>query len=191
MNRHLFGIVVILISTLASADGGAIQQQIAQSARQQIGQTLFYDPAYVRLDYPGGDVALDRGVCTDVVIRSLRGVDIDLQQLIHEDMSANFSRYPRNWGLSRPDRNIDHRRVPNIITYYQRQGRSLPLPLKPESLRTGDLVTWMLPGNLPHIGVVSSVEGDDVLIVHNIGRGAREERVLHHWPITAHLRPAE
>lgn len=115
---------------------------------------------------------------------------IDLQVDIHQDMKANFSAYPKNWGLKKPDPNIDHRRVLNIIAYYQCQKRSLPLPIEEDNLRPGDLIAWTLPGNLPHIGVVSAV-GHEVLIVHNIGLGAREEAVLRDWPIMAHLRPLD
>ena len=153
-----------------------------------MGQTIYYDPAYVRLSYPGGDEPLERGVCSDVVIRALRSVGIDLQVLISQDMKAYFKAYPQNWGLSRPDPNIDHRRVLNIIAYYQRQKCSLPLPVEIANLQPGDLITWTLPGNLPHIGVVTVINGSQVLLVHNIGLGAREEAVLYNWPRTAHLR---
>ena len=174
-------------SGLAEINGLAV----AEAALSQVGVTKIYDPSYVKLDYPGGDVPLERGVCTDVVVRALRKAGVDLQVLIHRDMRANFKAYPQNWGLRGPDKNIDHRRVPNIVTYYQRQGRSLALPINKHRLKPGDLIAWMLPGNLPHIGVVSRVQGDKVWLVHNIGLGAREEQVLEHWPITAHLRPLD
>ena len=167
----------------------ACGEDVARAAQDQVGVTLYYDPSYVKLAYPGGDIPLERGVCTDVVIRALRQAGIDLQMLIHQDMRANFKAYPQNWGLSGPDRNIDHRRVPNIIAYHTRQGLSLPLPIAADKLKAGDLITWMLPGNLPHIGVVSRAQGQEVWIVHNIGAGAQEEMVLFSWPITSHLRP--
>ena len=163
--------------------------EVVEGARAQLGKTLFYDPAYVKLDYPGGDVPIVRGVCTDVVIRALRASKIDLQQLIHEDMKANFSKYPNNWGLTKPDANIDHRRVPNIVRYYERQGKTLPLPVKVENVQPGDLVAWMLPNNRPHIGVVVEIKNGKARIVLNIGLGAREEAVLYDWDIIAHIRP--
>ena len=177
--------ILCLAALPAQADNA---RQIATAAQNQVGQTIYYDPAYVRLSYPGGDVPLERGVCSDVVIRALRSVGIDLQVLINQDMKAYFKAYPQNWGLSRPDPNIDHRRVLNIIAYYQRQKCSLPLPVEIANLQPGDLITWTLPHNLPHIGVVTVINGSQVLLVHNIGLGAREEAVLYNWPITAHLR---
>jgi uncharacterized protein YijF (DUF1287 family) len=161
------------------------------SARKQVGVTLVYDPAYVRLPYPGGDVPQERGVCTDVVIRALRPHGLDLQKAVHEDMRAHFGLYPKKWGLRAPDRNIDHRRVPNLQTWFARQGWSLRPTREASSYRPGDLVTWMLPGNLPHIGIVSdrrSLTGTP-LIIHNIGRGTREENILFDYPITGHYRP--
>lgn len=161
------------------------------AARRQIGVTRFYDPAYVTLDYPGGDVPKERGVCTDVVIRALRAEGLDLQQAVHEDMRAHFDRYPRTWGLRRPDPNIDHRRVPNLQVWFTRQGWSLTPSTRAADYRPGDLVTWMLPGNLPHIGIVSERFHHDgtPLIIHNIGAGTREENILFAYPITGHYRP--
>lgn len=163
------------------------------AARRQIGVTVVYDPAYVVLSYPGGDVAQDRGVCTDVVIRAMRDEGLDLQKTVHEDMRAHFDLYPKKWGLRRADRNIDHRRVPNLQTWFARQGWSLAPSQSASAYRSGDLVTWMLPGNLPHIGIVSDRTGsrDVPLIIHNIGRGTREEDILFAYPITGHYRPAK
>lgn len=164
---------------------------LVAAARRQIGVTVVYDPAYVVLPYPGGDVPQDRGVCTDVVIRALRTQGIDLQRRVHEDMRANFARYPRKWGLRAPDRNIDHRRVPNLQTWFARQGWALAPTHEADDYRAGDLVTWMLPGHLPHIGIVSDRKsfGGTPLIIHNIGRGTREENLLFDHPITGHYRP--
>ncbi len=165
---------------------------LAAAARKQIGVTVSYDPAYVRLPYPGGDVPASRGVCTDVVIRALRTQRIDLQQRVHEDMRAHFAKYPQKWGLRGPDSNIDHRRVPNLQTWFERQGWSLPVTSRAADYRVGDLVTWMLPGNLPHIGIVSdrrTMIGGTPLIIHNIGRGTREEDILFDHKITGHYRP--
>ena len=165
---------------------------LAAAARRQIGVTVRYDPAYVRLSYPGGDVPASRGVCTDVVIRALRTQRIDLQQRVHEDMRAHFAEYPQKWGLRAADSNIDHRRVPNLQTWFERQGWSLPVTSRAADYRAGDLVTWMLPGNLPHIGIVSdrkTMSGGTPLIIHNIGRGTREEDILFDHRMTGHYRP--
>lgn len=167
------------------------------AARTQVGVTVRYDPAYVRLPYPGGDVPEDRGVCTDVVIRALRAEGLDLQKAVHEDMRAHFAAYPNRWGLRAPDRNIDHRRVPNLQVWFERQGWSLPVPQRAlaqraSDYRPGDLVTWMLPGHLPHIGIVSDRRSADgtPLILHNIGRGTQEEDILFAYRMTGHYRPA-
>ena len=164
---------------------------LVAAARRQIDVTVVYDPAYVVLPYPGGDVPQDRGVCTDVVIRALRTQGIDLQKAVHEDMRAHFDRYPKKWGLRRPDRNIDHRRVPNLQTWSARQDWSLAPSQSASAYKPGDLVTWMLPGNLPHIGIVSDRTGSrgTPLIIHNIGRGTREENILFSYPVTGHYRP--
>ena len=152
-----------------------------------------YDPAYVDLKYPGGDVPTDRGVCTDVVIRAFRATGVDLQQLVHEDMKAHFAAYPHQWGLSRTDTNIDHRRVPNLMTFFARRHQSLPVPASAADYQPGDVVTWMLPGNLPHIGLVvnETAPGDPTrhLVVHNIGAGAQMEDVLFGFKQTGHYRP--
>lgn len=165
---------------------------LATAARKQIGVTVGYDPDYVRLSYPGGDVPASRGVCTDVVIRALRTQRVDLQQRVHDDMRAHFAEYPQKWGLRGPDSNIDHRRVPNLQTWFDRQGWSLPATSRAGDYRAGDLVTWMLPGNLPHIGIVSdrrTMPAGTPLIIHNIGRGTREEDILFDHRITGHYRP--
>ncbi|MDP0490548.1 MAG: DUF1287 domain-containing protein [Verrucomicrobiota bacterium JB023] len=163
------------------------------AARSQIGVTVKYDPSYVALDYPGGDIPLERGVCTDVVIRALRKVGLDLQKVVHEDMAANFDSYPKIWGLKRPDKNIDHRRVPNLKTYFKRQGFALPVSQKAEDYRAGDLVTCIVAGKLPHIMIVSSKKNRDgtPLVIHNIGRGTREEDALFAYPLTGHFRLLE
>ena len=159
--------------------------QIVQSARNQIGKTLRYDPAYTKLKYPMGDVPMEKGVCTDVVIRALREQNIDLQELVHQDMSRNFSVYPKRWGLKQPDTNIDHRRVPNLMTYFTRQGWAV----QDTNYQAGDIVTWELKGNRPHIGIVSDRKiGDRPLIIHNIGLGTRENDILYRYTITGHYR---
>ena len=165
-------------------------EQLISAARQQIGVTLSYDPVYRRLDYPGGDVPISTGVCTDVLIRALRGQGLDLQQAVHEDMRMHFTAYPQNWGLKRPDRNIDHRRVPNLMTWLRRQGLAQPISQQATDYLPGDVVTWDLGNGLTHIGIVSdhhSVQGVP-LILHNIGRGTQEEDILFAFKVTGHYR---
>lgn len=183
--------VRVASTTQASTLPASVSHPLVTAARQQIGVTVAYDPAYARIPYPGGDVPASRGVCTDVVIRALRTQGLDLQQRVHEDMHAHFTAYPQRWGLRGPDRNIDHRRVPNLQTWFARQGWSLPTTAQRDDYLPGDIVTWMLPGNLPHIGIVGDRDarpGGAPLIVHNIGRGAREENILFEYPITGHYR---
>lgn len=170
----------------AAVDGG----RLVEAARTQVGVTLGYDPAYRRIAYPGGDVPLATGVCTDVVVRALRAQGLDLQQRVHEDMRRHFSAYPRHWGLKRPDPNIDHRRVPNLMTWFDRQGLSLKVGQAAADYQPGDIVTWDLGRGLQHIGIISdrrSREGTP-LALHNIGQGTREEDILFRWPILGHYR---
>lgn len=166
-------------------------KQVIEAGLEQPKYTFYYDPAYVRIDYPGGDVPLERGVCTDVVVRAFRGGGVDLQKEVHEDMARAFDAYPTRWGMRRPDSNIDHRRVPNLRTYFSRRGKSLPVSRDAADYLPGDLVTWDLGGGVDHIGMVTNVWSDAAsryLIVHNIGRGARVEDVLFAWKITGHYR---
>lgn len=155
--------------------------RLALAARNQIGVTRSYDPSYVRLEYPMGDVPRDRGVCTDVVIRAYRDAfGIDLQQLVHEDMTAAFGDYPDIWGLTRPDRNIDHRRVPNLERYFERHGQSLQTPSDGAKWEPGDLYTMRYKGSLPHIGIVSdriSPSGRP-MVIHNMGWGTSEDDII-------------
>lgn len=165
--------------------------KLVSAARSQIGTTLRYDGSYRALAYPNGDVPADRGVCSDVVIRALRSShSFDLQQQLHEDMSRHFSLYPPLWGMKRPDRNIDHRRVPNLQTFFKRKGWSLPVTANPADYQPGDIVTSIVPPNLPHIMIVSekaSLFGRP-LVIHNIGAGTQEEDVLFDFKITGHYR---
>lgn len=167
-------------------------ERLIEAGLSQVGVTTIYDPAYVALTYPGGDVPPERGVCTDVIVRAYRsGLGLDLQKLVHEDMRKNFTAYPTAWGLKRPDRNIDHRRVPNLQTFFTRQGAALPLSDDASDFRPGDIVSQMLPGNLPHIAIVThlaSPDGARPLCVHNIGAGARLEDILFTYRITGHYR---
>ena len=164
---------------------------IVNAARWQIGKTTSYDPAYVGLKYPNGDIDISKGVCTDVVIRALRkSRKMDLQKLVHDDMRANFSKYPEIWGLRRTDKNIDHRRVPNLKTYFKRKGWSLAVTKKKADYKPGDLVTCTVAGKLPHIMIVSDVSDTDgtPMVIHNIGGGAHEESRLFEFPLTGHYR---
>ena len=165
-----------------------------EAARDRLAADVRYDGAYHSLTYPGGDVPADTGVCTDVVIRALRAAHgYDLQKEVHEDMRANFGAYPANWGLSRPDRNIDHRRVPNLETFFTRQEWSVPVSDDPDNYLPGDIVSWRLGGNLPHIGIITGRGPDGtVLAVHNIGGGPVEDDILFRVRIVGHFRlPAE
>ncbi len=164
--------------------------KLVRAARAQIGVTTHYDGAYRRIRYPMGDVPAQAGVCTDVVVRAWRAQGVDLQQLVHEDMRRARPAYPKLWGLKRPDTNIDHRRVPNLAVFFRRRGQSLPASRQPGDYRPGDMVTWMLPGNLPHIGIISdrkSASGTP-LVIHNVGAGTQEEDALLRWPVTGHYR---
>ena len=186
-------ITVAALLALSSTVMATPAQQLVDAARARTAHTVTYDGAYHVIGYPGGDVPAHIGVCTDVVIRSYRALaqPVDLQQRVHEDMQVNFDAYPstRIWGLSEPDRNIDHRRVPNLQVFFSRQGSALPVSADPAAYQPGDLVTWMLPGNLPHIGVVSDRRTDGrPWIIHNIGAGPKEEDRLFDYPITGHYR---
>ena len=185
--------------TLLFAPRGIAQpagQDVAFPIKVAIGGELraqkaeVYDPAYVKLTYPGGDVADDRGVCTDTVIRAFRHAGVDLQVEVHEDMRANFSAYPKNWGLTKPDRNIDHRRVPNLETLFRRKGGAKTISTSAADYRAGDIVSWRLSdGGLPHVGVVTrKKQGAQPLIAHNIGAGTQEEPCLFNWPMSGWFR---
>lgn len=166
--------------------------RLLDAAEAQIGETVIYDPSYVRLAYPGGDVPRERGVCTDVVIRAFRdGFDVDLQKLVHEDMRRNFAAYPTYWGMKGPDRNIDHRRVLNLATFFRRAAALKPFSQEPGSYLPGDIVTQMLPGKRPHIAIVSDRPDRSrtrPLVIHNIGSGARLEDTLFEYEITGRYR---
>lgn len=185
--RALRLILICVVALTASAQTPL--QKMIDGAKRQVGVTRGYDPAYRRIAYPNGDVPMHTGVCTDVVIRAFRNAGLDLQVLVHEDMKRNFARYPRNWGLRGTDRNIDHRRVPNLATFFTRKGRTLPVTRRAADYKPGDIVTWRLSSGVPHIGIVSDVRrGDRYLMVHNIGAGAQIEDVLFAYDVTGHFR---
>ncbi len=162
------------------------------AARRQIGVTLAYDPAYTQLGFPGGDVPRAKGVCTDVVIRAYRdALGIDLQALVNADMRAAFAAYPKRWGLKRPDSNIDHRRVPNLQTFFARKHAQLPIPSDLSGWQAGDIMTCLVGGTLPHIGIISdkrTMIAGRPLLIHNIGRGTREEDAPGEHRITGRYR---
>jgi uncharacterized protein YijF (DUF1287 family) len=191
--RHGGALLTLLLAGTATttiAQPAAFPVTLLDAAAAQIGVTLYYDPAYTRIAYPGGDVPTERGVCTDVVIRAYRGIGVDLQQRVHEDMRAAWAAYPKLWGLRSTDRNIDHRRVPNLATFFARHGRTLPVSQTDASIYApGDIVTWRLASGVPHIGLVSAQRRDGrPLIVHNIGAGTQREDMLFDYVITGHYR---
>ena len=164
--------------------------RVAVGAELRAQKRESYDPAYVRIAYPMGDVPDDRGVCTDTVIRAFRHAGVDLQEAVHKDMAASFSAYPKTWGLTRPDTNIDHRRVPNLETFFKRRGGAKTLSKVAGDYQPGDVVSWRLTGGgLPHIGVVTRKKlGDQPLVAHNIGAGTQEEPCLFNWPMQGWFR---
>ena len=167
-------------------------RRLVAAAIERTHHAVRYVSEYLRIPYPGGDVPSDTGVCTDEIIRSYRAVGVDLQKEVHEDMVQNFGAYPnkRRWLLAHPDANIDHRRVPNLMVFFRRKGESLPITNHAEDYAPGDLVTWDLGGNVPHIGIVvdQARMSGRYMVVHNIGEGPRMEDVLFNWKITGHYR---
>jgi uncharacterized protein len=168
-------------------------QRLVAAAIERTNHHVRYDPAYVRIPYPGGDVPANTGVCTDEVIRSFRAVGVDLQKEVHDDIVANWAAYPhdRRWQEPHPDANIDHRRVPNLRVFFRRNGETLPITSAAADYSPGDLVTWDLGGGVPHIGIVvdRTLTGSDrYMVVHNIGAGPQMEDVLFSWKITGHYR---
>ena len=187
MNIHLRFLIILIFSLIGFNSWAFQSDKLVTDARSQIGKTLYYDPAYTALKYPMGDVPLIKGVCTDVVIRALRHQGLDLQKLIHEDMKQNFKKYPQKWGLKGADKNIDHRRVPNIMTYFERKGYSV----NDQNYKAGDIVTWDLGKGLVHIGIVSDKNtfiAKTPLIIHNIGLGTQENDILKDYKIIGHYR---
>jgi len=181
--------------TIADTRRDPILLQLVNAAKERIQHNVSYDGSYFPIAYPNGDVPANIGVCTDVIIRSYRQAGIDLQKFVHEDIKSNFNKYPskRIWGLTRPDRNIDHRRVPNLQVFFTRFGKLLEITSNAADYLPGDLVTWLIPGNIPHIGIVideRSKDGKRPLIVHNIGEGPKVNDVLFEYKITGHYRYA-
>lgn len=191
MKLRTLWLLPLLCSLAASAL--ADMEKVLQAAMASTQQNITYNGAWFKIDYPGGDIPAQFGVCTDVIVRSYRAIGIDLQKEVHEDIRAHFDQYParRIWNQTRPDTNIDHRRVPNLQMFFTRHGESLTPGKKGEDYQPGDMVTWMLPGNLPHIGFVSeeqSADGKRPLIIHNIGAGPKLEDMLFDYTITGQYR---
>jgi len=186
-------LLILSLIALAGAHAAAdLKEGFLAAAVGQIGRTVTYDPAYTTLSYPGGDVPISTGVCTDVVIRAFRQIGLDLQKEVHEDMKKSFAAYPRLWNLRSPDANIDHRRVPNLMAYFKRCGKAIAVTREASDYRPADIVAWRLPDGRPHIGIVSSElseqQPDRYKIIHNIGAGAQCEDRLFDFEIIGHYR---
>ncbi|WP_350285123.1 DUF1287 domain-containing protein [uncultured Croceitalea sp.] len=185
------GIIVFLVWSITLQAQQEFFGQLADSAATLTKDNVTYDPAYFSMSYPNGDVPKDKGVCTDVVIRAYRKLGIDLQKEVHEDMVRNFDAYPKNWGLQHTDKNIDHRRVPNLMTFFDRFGAILPMTKVSENYSAGDIVCWSLGGGLTHIGLVTKLknaQGTRPLIIHNIGSGQVLQDCLFDYKIIGHYR---
>jgi len=192
MNRILISVLLICLVGIPPVNAGNdAGMRLVSAARNQIGKTVRYDPGYRPIQYPNGDLPMDRGVCTDVIVRAFRvGLGLDLQMLVHEDMKRDFKKYPHNSGSGSPDKNIDHRRVVNLRTYFDRRGWSIAVTNKEEDYKAGDLVACIVPPDLPHIMIVSdrkTISGRP-LVIHNIGAGTKEEDRLFEFKLTAHYR---
>ena len=191
--KGLFCWFLLFSITMGTAQTETLPISLSDAAIALPQQKVTYDPSYFSIGYPGGDVPSDKGVCTDVVIRAYRKLGIDLQKEVHEDMKANFQAYPNHWGLRSTDKNIDHRRVPNLITFFKRSGAEMSISEKAVDYLPGDVVSWQLSGGLTHIGIVvnrKSRDGKRHLIVHNIGAGQVLEDCLFDYKIIGHYRLA-
>lgn len=182
-----------IISLTSNQVTKTFEEKLSDAAISIIDPTTEYDPAYFSIPYPNGDIPKNKGVCTDVIIRSYRKLGIDLQKEVHEDMVANFSAYPNleKWGMTKTDPNIDHRRVPNLEVFFERKGQKLAISQDPPAYKTGEIVTWMINDKLPHIGIVTnkkSKDGKRNLIVHNVGGGQVLEDCLFDYEIVGHYK---
>ena len=190
--KYLLGLWLLALSTTTTAQTFA--HKLAEASLQRTQSVVTYDGSYYAIAYPNGDIPKQLGVCTDVIIRAYRALDIDLQQLVHQDIKQNFNQYPSNriWGLTRPDTNIDHRRVPNLRAFFKRHGKVLTTEQDPEQYQLGDIVTWRLDNNLPHIGIIATAAtlNSLPLVVHNIGAGPQLEDMLFDYKITVTIKKA-
>lgn len=189
--RRLFLIIVFFCFNFCVSQKAIQKLNLSEAALELTKQKVTYDPSYFSIPYPNGDVPANKGVCTDVIIRAYRKMGVDLQKEVHEDMKAHFKWYPKIWGLKTPDKNIDHRRVPNLMTYFERQGADKPITNNAKDYIPGDVVCWNLSGAITHIGIVvnkKSNDGKRYLIVHNIGAGQVLEDCLFDFKIIGHYR---
>ena len=189
--RKTLLIVFTLSIWFGFAQTATYRLNLTDAALELTKQKVTYDPSYFSINYPNGDIPIDKGVCTDVIIRAYRKLGIDLQKEVHEDMKANFSKYPKIWGLKTTDKNIDHRRVPNLMIYFKRQRAELPITKNTSDYKPGDVVAWNLGGAITHIGIVvnkKSSDGKRDLIVHNIGAGQVVEDCLFNFKIIGNYR---
>lgn len=187
--KYSFVVLLLVIQRFSVLAQENFTKLLSMAAVELTNEVVVYDPTYYRIPYPNGDVPKGKGVCTDVVIRAYRKIDIDLQKEVHEDMAANFSIYPNLWGLKKTDKNIDHRRVPNLMKFFSRKGTEKKITEKPEDYIPGDIVAWNLGGNVTHIGIVIDKKSDDGrrnLIVHNIGQGQEISDCLFTYKIIGH-----
>lgn len=178
------------IDNVSEAKPNSFEKKLAAAAISIIDPTIDYRPSYISIKYPNGDVPANTGVCSDVVIRAYRKLGIDLQKEVHEDMKANFSKYPTKWGLKKTDTNIDHRRVPNLETFFSRKGQKLSVSKNNFDYKTGEMVTWLINGKLPHIGIITNIKSPDgnPMIVHNVGGGQVLEDCLFSYEIVGHYK---
>ena len=181
----------LAIANISKTSVKTFEDRLSEAAISIIDPSIDYDPAYFSIKYPNGDIPANKGVCTDVIIRTYRKLDIDLQKEVHEDMIANFSKYPnlKKWGMTKTDTNIDHRRVPNLEVFFERKGTKLTVSEDAKDYKTGEIVTWMINGKLPHIGIVTnkkSEDGERNLIVHNVGGGQVLADCLFEYKIVGH-----
>jgi uncharacterized protein len=191
MKNILFAFIGFLCIESSIFAQPTFYDKLSTAALDLTKQNVTYDPTYFSIPYPNGDVPSDKGVCTDVVIRAYRKVGIDLQKEVHEDMKANFKLYPKKWGLTKTDKNIDHRRVPNLMTFFTRHGEVKPMNQTASNYQPGDVVCWDLGGGVTHIGLVVNKKSEDkvrYLIVHNIGGGQVLADCLFQFKIIGHYR---
>jgi uncharacterized protein len=189
-------VIPLLLFGFINKPGDDFYAKLIKQAIEQTKQKVKYEPAYVQIGYPNGDVPSNTGVCTDLVIRAYRGMGIDLQKEVHEDMAKHFKEYPKLWGLKKPDSNIDHRRVPNLMTYFERNGAKLKITANREDYKPGDIVTWNLQNKkvvsgITHIGIVTDQQekgSGNYLVAHNIGGGNVLENMLFSYVIIGHYR---
>lgn len=189
MMRSILFTILLTVQALLAIGQTDFYVRLSDATTELTKQKVVYDPTYFTITYPNGDVPTGKGVCTDVVIRAYRKLGIDLQKEVHEDMKANFQKYPKTWGLKHPDKNIDHRRVPNLMVFFTRHGQVKPITDKPEDYLPGNIVCWNLGGAVTHIGLVvnkKSADGKRYLVVHNIGGGQVLADCLFEYKIIGH-----